>query len=512
MMNYRSYIRSYIRSITSAFACTLLLAALAYAQPVPSLSKMLDELFARGYREQTGGQYDAAIATYTGYLKARPKDAKAWLNRGLAYYAKAQAAPTRQLYESSISDLSEAIKLEPSSEGALLTRGQVYLALRVTDPLRISRLVIADMTEVIRLNPKAHAAFLGRGEAYWELNDPRKAEADLTEAIRLKPNDGYAYFRRGSVRWSTNPEGAKSDFRNAINIDPADYLAKRSLDTLTAQTGTEPAPANPSSAPVAANPPARVAATTVPPNNRASGSHEALSAEATKLLDSGQPDRALMVLQQAFDAVVIGEADTFSKLQTVREQSLIKEKMARAYLMKKDYARSLDTYSNAQMDFFKALNEDLEALNIEMKRLASTGVNRVLYEARIPTALDLYEIGKRGLAAFDGLVLPENLRMKPLLIAVAKLGAGETVASMLATVAKAKLVLAQGCRADRSVCSYATSNTDPDALGAAALADINKAINIAPAIKSHYVVRANVHRFRGDAAAAASDDVRSTQK
>jgi tetratricopeptide (TPR) repeat protein len=85
-------------------------------------------------------KYNKAIADYSGAIKLNPVDAKAYVNRGLAYAGKGK-------YDKAITDYNRAIYLDPDNIEAYRNRGRVYHT--KGDDGRAG----ADFSKAIELNP-----------------------------------------------------------------------------------------------------------------------------------------------------------------------------------------------------------------------------------------------------------------------------------------------------------------------------------------------------------------------
>jgi tetratricopeptide (TPR) repeat protein len=115
---------------------------------------------------------DKAIADCSEAIRLNPKDAYAYLGRGLAYRRKGD--PSR-----AIGDFTEAISLNPKLAEAYCSRGKTRDIEREPDN------VIADFTAAIRLNPKYSEAYVSRGVAYKKRGDDAKAKKDFDQAKKL---------------------------------------------------------------------------------------------------------------------------------------------------------------------------------------------------------------------------------------------------------------------------------------------------------------------------------------
>lgn len=185
------------------------------------------QIFQQALDKYTKGQYDAAIADYTAYLKIRPDDAGGWFNLALARYYKTQANPNEAGYRQAAADVSQAIKLNAREAVYWFLRGGIYSQLVIVDFVPSRDRAIADYSEAIRLDPKYASAYRERGIVYERVNRDREALADLNTAIRLDPQNATAFYTRAKVHGAQkNYVAARRDAETAIKLFPNYDAAK----------------------------------------------------------------------------------------------------------------------------------------------------------------------------------------------------------------------------------------------------------------------------------------------
>lgn len=173
--------------------------------------------------------YDKAIADYTEIIRLDPESAKAYINRGLAYYLNNE-------YDKAIADYNEAIRLDPESAEPYSHRALVYYwkgdydktIADYTEAIQLNpkNKAIADLTEALRLNPENAETYIERGWVYWEVYDYDKAIADFTEAIRLDAKNAEAYAGRGLAYYMKEDyDKAIAGYTEVIRLDPENYEA-----------------------------------------------------------------------------------------------------------------------------------------------------------------------------------------------------------------------------------------------------------------------------------------------
>ena len=105
------------------------------------------------------------------------------------------------------------------------------------------------LKRAIELDPARHESHYLLGQAYWKQRKPAEAAEALEQAIALKPDAGSYYTELGralaALRSPTgdDAERAAAMLSKAIEIDPADALARYELGKLWMARGRLPAAA-----------------------------------------------------------------------------------------------------------------------------------------------------------------------------------------------------------------------------------------------------------------------------
>ena len=143
----------------------------------------------------------------------RYKDAKAYFNRGLAYYDKGQ-------YDQAISEYSKALEINPRYALAYNDRGNAYQSKGQNGQ------AISDYSKAIELNPKDHKAYNNRGIAY--SREGRKEWETTLTLDTLDPEHIKTKLESGLVIYF---DQAISDFTKGIEVNPkvADHYNNRGL-------------------------------------------------------------------------------------------------------------------------------------------------------------------------------------------------------------------------------------------------------------------------------------------
>jgi tetratricopeptide (TPR) repeat protein len=186
---------------------------------------------------------DGALAYFTERLRVNPKDADAWMRRGIAqcgmrnldaaiadsdeairhdgslstaYYCRGMAYSGKLMLDDAFKDFNDALRLDPEHIPALCGRGLVHMMWWGNCDKAIK-----DFDEAIRLSPACAMAFANRGSAWGNKREFEKALQDLDEAIRLDPKLLIAFQNRGCL-WVNQGESDKAlaDFDKAIRLEP----------------------------------------------------------------------------------------------------------------------------------------------------------------------------------------------------------------------------------------------------------------------------------------------------
>ncbi len=160
------------------------------------------------------GKARRAITLLSALIKADPKDAAAYLNRGSVQATLGEMALA-------MSDYSTAIRLDPGAFEAWYDRGTLLLHAR-----RYER-AIADLTEAIRLKPDLPLAYCNRGFANFQLGRYDEALIDYTKGLELDPKKlTYCYFSRGTFYLTFGEyQKAVDDLTKALEQKPSDAVA-----------------------------------------------------------------------------------------------------------------------------------------------------------------------------------------------------------------------------------------------------------------------------------------------
>ena len=113
-----------------------------------------------------------------------PKDAKFYIDRGIAYAEKGQ-------FDQAISEYNKALEIGPKSAGAYYNRAIAYGGKGQIDQ------AIDDFTKALEIDSRDAGAYYYRGVAYSSKGQFDWAIADFTKALEIDSRDAGAYYNRG---------------------------------------------------------------------------------------------------------------------------------------------------------------------------------------------------------------------------------------------------------------------------------------------------------------------------
>ncbi len=193
-----------LRILVMAFVVLML------AAPATFAVSSAKSLYASAAAKQKANNPQGAIADYTKAIERNPKDAYAYLHRGIVKGVLGDS-------QGALADYTKAIELDPKNPLSYSNRGVEKAQNKDYDG------AIADYTKAIEINPKYSLAYNNRGIAKSKKTDNAGALADYTKAIELNPKYGLAYSNRGSVKGIMgDQEGALADYKMAAKLDDPD--------------------------------------------------------------------------------------------------------------------------------------------------------------------------------------------------------------------------------------------------------------------------------------------------
>lgn len=121
------------------------------------------------------GHSNEKIVNLTKYISTHPNDAKAYYERGLAYFFDHQN-------DLAIADYNKAIEINPNNPNFYYFRGTTYEMNKQND------LAIADFTKVTEMDSNYYNAFYGQGRVYENLKLYTEALNAYKKYVALVPS------------------------------------------------------------------------------------------------------------------------------------------------------------------------------------------------------------------------------------------------------------------------------------------------------------------------------------
>lgn len=161
-----------------------------------------------------------SITLWSHQIKLFPRTARAYSNRGDAYYSAGN-------YNSALLDLNKVIEIYPRHE-YYNSRGIIHKKLgRYQEAL-------LDYTKAIEINKQFDLSYNNRGNVYQVLGNYSAALNDYTAAIKINPKYAEAYYNRGNLYYKKgNYKQAMADYNTAVKLDPENAKAVEMLRTLS---------------------------------------------------------------------------------------------------------------------------------------------------------------------------------------------------------------------------------------------------------------------------------------
>lgn len=152
------------------------------------------------------------MTLWTDVVAKSPNKARAYLNRGVAYWSMEQWAPA-------IQDYRKAVELNPKYYSTAYWN--LGIALSKFSNWNES---ITNFNKAIEIYPNYADAYTGRAIAYGSMSKWEEALKDFNKALEIMPGNASTYFNRGNIFMNTQQfDEAIKDFSKAIELDP-NYL------------------------------------------------------------------------------------------------------------------------------------------------------------------------------------------------------------------------------------------------------------------------------------------------
>lgn len=184
----------------------------------------------KGYAHLVCGQYDDAIACFSGFFLNAPETPAAedhiflhiltWVNKGNAHFALGQ-------YEDSIECYNKALQLDPNNRDAKNNKGLVHFALGQYCE------AIQCYEEILRLVPRDIDALNNKALAHYLCGQNDKALCCYKQIMEIDNRNKMALTNRGYVYLlQKNIADAKDCFTRALSSDASYMLALQGLELI----------------------------------------------------------------------------------------------------------------------------------------------------------------------------------------------------------------------------------------------------------------------------------------
>ncbi|MBI5938554.1 MAG: tetratricopeptide repeat protein [Betaproteobacteria bacterium] len=131
-----------------------------------------------------------------------------------------------------VASAEAALRADPHAYAALLARGDI------ARHEGQAKAAFTAYGRAIELKRNDDRAWYGRGVAHSEREDVRPARADLEQALALNPMDPAYHGERGTLETFANAfADAEAAYREALRLDPADFVALTGLGLLELKRG-----------------------------------------------------------------------------------------------------------------------------------------------------------------------------------------------------------------------------------------------------------------------------------
>lgn len=160
------------------------------------------------------------ITLWNDVVAKSPNKARAYINRGWAFYNQGNFAQA-------LSDYNKAIAISPEYIYSYDDKGLIYV--HQGDTLK----AIDEYNRSIKINPYYPKVYYHRAAAYLILNKNTEALSDYDKAIELNPEYIDAYNGRARLYASRGKvTQAISDYTRSLDIDPGQSAIKQALDSI----------------------------------------------------------------------------------------------------------------------------------------------------------------------------------------------------------------------------------------------------------------------------------------
>jgi tetratricopeptide (TPR) repeat protein len=175
--------------------------------------KSADAFAFRAEAHRLSGKYKNALLDYDAAIQIDARNGRVLFNRGLVHWVLGN-------HDAAIADYTAALQIGPSFALAYLNRGIAH-AERGDDEA-----ALGDFNQAILLDPTYPSAYQKRGDAYVRQGEVDRAIADYTQVFRFNPFCALTFVKRGDAhRFKGDLERAIADYGSAVGVDPLNVTA-----------------------------------------------------------------------------------------------------------------------------------------------------------------------------------------------------------------------------------------------------------------------------------------------
>ncbi|MCM1021389.1 MAG: tetratricopeptide repeat protein [Muribaculum sp.] len=169
---------------------------------------------------------DQAEVVYTTLLRIHPRYDNGYVARARLYLQKGDTT-------AALADVEKTIQLNKNNVNAYVIRADISISRG-----NQYKEALADMDEAIKLQPQFAGFFVNRAFLRYKLDDYFGAMADFDYAIQLDPLSVPALFNRGMLRAEVHDNNkAISDFSEVLKLEPDNYKAMFNRALLFSEIG-----------------------------------------------------------------------------------------------------------------------------------------------------------------------------------------------------------------------------------------------------------------------------------
>lgn len=185
-----------------------------YEHALRLLPRNRNLLFNMAMAQQSAERHEAADSTFSELLRYYP-------NYDNAYLGRAQLRLATNDTTGAASDIDRALTLNPNALNGYILRAD--MAMRSGNNFKDA---LADLNEAVKLQPRMAGLYINRAYLRYSLDDYFGAMADYDYALQLEPANATALFNRGLLLAEVNAnDRALEDFTSVLNFEPDNYRA-----------------------------------------------------------------------------------------------------------------------------------------------------------------------------------------------------------------------------------------------------------------------------------------------